>query len=386
MPVAMLVGVPGSGKSYEAVAFHIIPAIESGRKVITNLPLHVDKIREVYGNKADLIKLVHPSASNPIPFKTLADYGDDWRHPETNLGPLYAIDECHKCYPRGGTALNVEEWYAEHRHEGADVLLMTQSYGKVSKSIIDILHVCYRVRKNLALGSKDTYVRKVQDGPRGEVLNQTIRRYDPKFFPFYKSHTKSNASVEEAFATDIIPIWRNWRFLLAAILLPIGLYTLLSHPAPYNTAAKVKPAPVVHSAPSSSGTLAPSASPVPQQLQSKTKIEDNVSASHPFYKVQMHITGYIESEKKERFLYNIILSQNGQKVAEITNNDLSQAGYLVEALGRCMMKVTYKGFFDYITCDAPRVDTKAKDNFSTTTAAVDNAQDNSGGTPRAGGS
>lgn len=38
-------GIPGSGKSYEAVAFHILPALKNGRKVITNLPLEIEQIR-----------------------------------------------------------------------------------------------------------------------------------------------------------------------------------------------------------------------------------------------------------------------------------------------------------------------------------------------------
>lgn len=37
-----LEGIPGSGKSYEAVVFHVLPALQSGRLVITNLPLLVE--------------------------------------------------------------------------------------------------------------------------------------------------------------------------------------------------------------------------------------------------------------------------------------------------------------------------------------------------------
>ena len=40
--INLTLGQPGGGKSYEAVAFHIIPAIEQGRKVITNLALKID--------------------------------------------------------------------------------------------------------------------------------------------------------------------------------------------------------------------------------------------------------------------------------------------------------------------------------------------------------
>jgi zona occludens toxin len=65
MPVNTLLGVPGSGKSYEAVAFHIIPALEDGRKVVTNLPLNLEHFKKVYGQDIlKLIRIVEPTAQN----------------------------------------------------------------------------------------------------------------------------------------------------------------------------------------------------------------------------------------------------------------------------------------------------------------------------------
>lgn len=370
MPVNTLLGVPGSGKSYEAVAFHIIPALEDGRKVVTNLPLNLEHFKNVYGQDIlKLIRIVEPTAQNPIPFKNIEDWNDDWKDEETGQACLFVVDECHRPLPRGGTSIQIEEWFAEHRHKGYDVLLITQSYGKVSKSICDIIHIVYRVRKNIALGSSKSYVRKVQDGLRGEVVNVSIRKYDPKFFPFYKSHTQSNKSIDEAFAKDIVPIWRNWTFIGAMILLPIGLYFLLSRPMPFNQHAKpiIKPiseqVKTTHS-PSSLGSPVPVAqNNAPQVMQSKTKDDDKIEASHPFYKLQMHIGGFIESEDKKRYMYNVLMSQNGQLITTLNDKDLIQAGYTVEAMGRCLFKVTYKNFYDFITCDSPRVSPNTESNF-----------------------
>ncbi|MFB9215678.1 zonular occludens toxin domain-containing protein, partial [Vibrio sinaloensis] len=52
-----LAGRPRSGKSYEAVVYHIIPAVKEGRKVITNIPLNIDKFKKIFGDKADLIEV-----------------------------------------------------------------------------------------------------------------------------------------------------------------------------------------------------------------------------------------------------------------------------------------------------------------------------------------
>ena len=110
MTTNILLGVPGSGKSYEAVAFHIIPAIEEGRKVVTNLPLNIQHFKDVYGQeKADLIKLISSSPQNPIPFKSLEDYQDDWKN-EKGQACLFVIDECHRPLPLGSTDKKIEEF------------------------------------------------------------------------------------------------------------------------------------------------------------------------------------------------------------------------------------------------------------------------------------
>nr|MBF4348645.1 assembly protein [Vibrio anguillarum] len=42
-----IVGRPRSGKSYESVVYHIIPAIKAGRKVVTNVSLNISYFQKV---------------------------------------------------------------------------------------------------------------------------------------------------------------------------------------------------------------------------------------------------------------------------------------------------------------------------------------------------
>lgn len=368
--INLLLGPSGGGKSFEAVVYHIIPALEKGRQVITNLPLNIEHFRAVLGDdKADLIKLVKPSAQNPIPFKTLADFGDPWRMAGKNpIGSLYVIDECHKPFPLRQVNTSVEEWFAEHRHELADVLLITQSYGKIWKSIRDNVQIVYRVRKNIALGAPKSYVKKVQDGVRGEVVNTTIRVYDSKYYHFYNSHTLSDTSAKEANANDIKPLWQHWTFMLGLPLLVFGLYRLFSSPLPFSPhAAPIIKPPVVSTTQASTQKAT---AITPQQMQSKTKDEDKIAASHPYYKLQMHIGGYIESSDKTRFLYNVLLSQNGQLVSTVTDKELTMAGYTVEPKGACLFKVKFEHFYDYITCDLPQTSSNPSNNFKSTPPSV----------------
>lgn len=215
--INLLIGPPGGGKSYEAVVFHVLANLEQGRKVITNLPLVVEEFEKIIPGARSLIEFRNrqgkPGQQSTWAFGQLADYGDTWRHRDTNVGPLYVIDECHKALPRvtDKSLAPIEEWYAEHRHEGADVLLLTQSYGKVSKAITDQVQVCYRVKKKTLFGDSNGYIRKVQDGVRGDVISIAERVYEPRWFKLYKSHTKTEAAIIEADAKDVSPAFLKWK-------------------------------------------------------------------------------------------------------------------------------------------------------------------------------
>ena len=230
------------------------------------------------------------------------------------------------------------------------------------------MQIVYRVRKNIALGSDKSCVRKVQDGVRGEIVNQSIRIYDPKYFPFYNSHTKSNAHAKELNAQDIKPIWKHWTFMIGIPLLLVGLYNLFTMPSILKPPVKTNvssnhsavPAPAASVAP----VPAPSQDNTLKKLQSKIKEDDNLEPSHPFYKLQMHIGGFIETEDKKRFIYNVLLSQNGQVMSSITDKELTASGYTVERISPCVFKVIYKNFYDFITCDSPRVSPVSKNEIT----------------------
>lgn len=226
--INLLIGPPGGGKSYEAVVFHVLPTLEQGRKVITNLPLNIAEIAKIEPRAPALIEMRTKSRKAGCEvFGDVSDYGDDWRDPETGQGALYVIDECHKPLPRGSTPRTVDEWYAEHRHEGADVLLMTQSYGKISKAITDQVQTLYRVKKMTVFGKPTHYIRKVQDGVRGEVMSTAERKYEERFYKLYKSHTRSLSAVLEADARDISPAYKQFyraSIVVTALGCSIGLY------------------------------------------------------------------------------------------------------------------------------------------------------------------
>lgn len=364
--INVMIGPPGGGKSYETVVFHILPALEEGRKVITNVSLNVDEICLIEPRARTLLDIRPPLNSlGTRTFSDVSDYSDTWRHPTTNRGPLYVIDEAHKAIPRRGLSPKpeqtlVDEWYAESRHEGADVLLLTQSYGKLSKAITDQVQVCYRVKKMTVFGNPHKYIRKVQEGVRGEVMSEAERTYEPKYFKLYKSHTKTAAAVVESDAQDIKPahlIFKRAGLITTACGLGIAACTAMvtgkdeQHPkTPVAAAARTKEhgtRPLPASSPAQ-----PATNPTAQATQ---QVEAKPIAAAPFDGLTIHIKGVMRHKAKALYLF--ALSQNGQVVSELTSVDLEKSGYTIKDTGDCAALITYEetAASSYARCDLPKV-------------------------------
>ncbi len=362
--INLLMGAPGGGKSYEAVVFHILAALAKGRKVITNLALHLDAFGLIEPGYVDLIERRFATLAakvaaggrprNNAAFSQVEDYGDKWRHPVNGGGPLYVIDECHIALPKVGTPVAVEEWYSLHRHEFADVLLISQSYGKLNVAIKDLLQIVYRVRKNVAFGSAKSYTRKVQDGVRGEVVNTAVRRYEEKYFSLYQSHTRSAAGVEMG-AADIVPFWRHWTFygMGACVVLFVAVVAVRGNPL-----AMFTPKPQ----PKFLGASVPEARPEPQGFKAKdvpgvaalSAVPAAVASSGwPYGALELHVGGFARMAAKTVML--IVFSQNGQRVFEQTSTDLEAAGYRVTVLNDCLVHLEFGKLAQNISCDSPRV-------------------------------
>lgn len=200
-------GIPGSGKSYEASAFHLLPAINSGRKVITNLPVNIEQLKILCPDNWHLLELrtqaaptlgvwdasnlaVSPafqlfddgkivSPANHSPFSSVWCFFSEWKD-SNGLGPLYIIDECQVSLPRSGTSKQIQEWFQLHRHYNADVILISQNFRQVDIIITGLLANLIICRKADILGDSSSYIRKVKAGFRGEVIQTDRRKYEAK--------------------------------------------------------------------------------------------------------------------------------------------------------------------------------------------------------------
>lgn len=399
-----LEGIPASGKSYEAVVYHVLPMLQAGRKVITNLPLLVEMFGAIdpafvplielrrrpkpvlgvwnadsmddsgngsafklFNEHSNLSEVVHavdranrPAESVSV-FGHVWDYFTTWKHPETGQGAVFIIDECHLALPAVGTDKEVIEFFKLHRHFNVDILLMTQSFRDINQPIARLMAMMVRCRKADILGKKDRYIRKVHAGYRGAVISTEQRPYKAQYFPLYKSHTQGN-SVAESGAQDVAPLtvklrrftWAWWIFSACLI---VWLFwpkdkTVKTSDMPWMKEMKANPryTPLPPSEPTPGPTKPATRAHAPS-LPDEVPPEDPNAVPEPFSTKVLHLTGRITLRGQN--LYTFAVSSSGQRISTVDSRDLIQMGYTWQPLTDCAGTLRWKGKAQAITCDAP---------------------------------
>lgn len=389
--INLLLGAPGGGKSYEAVGFHVLPALQRGRKVITNLPLIVEAFCAIDPAYRDLIELREATLAKPptdpqikasrYPFSRSEaptfvnrafanpeDYQSTWRN-DDGMGPLYVVDECHFAMPRGNTSQGVEEWFSMHRHYNCDVLLITQSSGKISAAIKDLVQVCYKVRKAVAFGKSTAYIRKVLDGVNGGEISVQQRDYKPSIYKLYRSHTQGTALAEQD-ADDVKPFIVKFRMMTRAVFILgfiacFAVYWTATHKEPPKVvqgqawvngkppwldkaAAEYKALPP--------GTFKDQPAPIPTAAASSPGQSNGYNSDddpEPYASKGLHLTG--RAAMGSKVIYTFAVSQNALVVNNITDSDLIKAGYKWKPFTDCSGSLIWHGKAQAITCDVPQV-------------------------------
>lgn len=409
-----LEGIPGSGKSYEAVVFHVLASLKAGRKVITNLPLVVDFFAAIDPAYRDLIEIrtrprpvmgtwdanrvddkgqgsafepwpdgVPPPSPaprlvtspgsqtvravvprEPVVFGQVWEFYDTWRHPDDGRGPIFIIDECHVCFPEYGTDPQVVEWFKLHRHFNVDVLLMTQSFRDINQPMARLVAMLIKVRNADVLGKGNAYIRKVHAGYRGPLLSSDERKYQSQYFPLYKSHTQGN-SITESAALDVKPfiVYFN-RFKWGFIAFTVLVMAYVFWPSSEKQASPFFMNPVNPNINPATGKVLliprapapgqPASFPVrPASVPGQPVSAPGQSSPEPLQGKLVHITGSLRA--KSRIIYSFAVSAGGVRIFDMQESDLQAAGYSWKPLSDCMGYLTYKDKTYSVVCDPPAI-------------------------------
>lgn len=272
MAVIAYTGLMGSGKSYGVVENVILPAIQAGRAVYTNVPLNVESITAKFPVARIRIftsaELLEPGFLESIPG-----------------GAVIAIDEAGGIWPGGTKWANVpleqRDFFTMHRHKvgpdgfSQEIAVIVQDLQLVAAGLRQLVAKTYICKKLDALALSKRYRVDCYDGgqtgqnpPEARRIAQFFGTYKKEVYQFYKSHTLNKSSIGEA-GLERVPdkrgnVFKSPAFLFGCAIIPVLLgfsyWAISSAVAPYQ--AKEKP-PVK----ASSARPVPASRPAPQSLQ-----------------------------------------------------------------------------------------------------------------------
>lgn len=182
-------GLPGSGKSYDAVK-KLLVNLKTGRRVLTNIDgLQNEHQRTVIKHYTDFDDI---ALDNTLVHMDDEQTTEFWKHSEK--GDLIVIDEAQNYFNSRDwqTVTNRElgKWAALHRHLGIDVVFITQNMAGIESSVRRLVEWVYRYKKINMFGGmvQKRYVRFAFFGESSEPLGKTICTYDQKIFACYSSY------------------------------------------------------------------------------------------------------------------------------------------------------------------------------------------------------
>ena len=369
-----IVGRPRAGKSYESVIYHILPSAKEGRKVVTNIPVNLEKVAQYYGkDTADNILVVEANFNEygkVRPFSVPSDFTQyTWKN-EQGQGVLFVIDEAHLSLGQDAKK-PVIEYLSLHGHYGHDIIVVTQSPKKLHRDLKDMIEVCWRCVKKSAFGDNDHYIKKTYHGVAArneDYIHEEEREYQKQYFGFYQSHTQSSKPVNEATSKDISAnIFPRKKLIIVMLVVGFCLAIFAGKKMISPTQASESKTETVQIA---SATVPASGVPQLEAVKAETMplpVDDikrtdtrkkETQNFHPFYKVTLHIDGVAEFTLDKYLIKEVyfVAAQNGQSMFTISTRDLRLAGYDVAVYGDCAVLISYGNYEDWLTCDSPRVE------------------------------
>ena len=222
-------GTPGSGKTYEAVK-KITDNLQMGRVVYTNIDGMSDpECLEMIKSYCGLSDLALCLQLHFLRDDQLADF---WMH--IKPGCLVVLDEVQKVFSsrEWQTAKNNQfaSWASTHRHNGFDVVLITQAVERIDSAVRALLEWTYVFRKvnffGGAVQKKYLCYAYGGDDTGAQPLKKTVRTYDQKIFLCYKSYVAKD--VKELGVMQHVNVLKHPVFAAIPIVLILTVYMIFS--------------------------------------------------------------------------------------------------------------------------------------------------------------
>lgn len=321
MAITFHEGLPGAGKSYEACSEQILPALLSGRSVITNIEgINHARFSQATGIPLPLLRKILICVDN-------TDIVDPEERVEAqkqafiDLTPkdsLVVIDEIQNLFPAVRQKLdpNWQRFISEHRHDGLDIILMGQDRRDCHSMWRRRVELVVTFLKQTALGRPDSYRWETHQciGPdKYQKISSGSKKYDPQYFGLYSSHTEGthNKATKLDDRANIFKTGKFKAFAAAVLVLPVlgiyGTYNVFADPSAVASTQESQPAPASASQgkystykPQPAPTQAPKPKPTPTPPPKPKPIDafDQANQEH-----RLRLSGYLHGQFQGKFKF-----------------------------------------------------------------------------------
>ncbi|MET4573238.1 zona occludens toxin [Stenotrophomonas rhizophila] len=226
-------GLPRSGKSYEAVLHHILPALRAKRHVYVRLNgvgERLDAIAAHLQMPAEEVRsLVHVMGDKEVVEWCVCDTDNDGgvSFPHIEKHSLVVIDEAHEYWPtnRANLPERAANFFAKHGHISLDMVIISQDCKDLHRLIIRRMAKKNTYTKLDALGSDQRYsVRFYAATGTGKYdsVGTEMRKYDPAIWELYHG-VQPGIESNDVYKSNTRTLWKTLRMpaigmALAAIL------------------------------------------------------------------------------------------------------------------------------------------------------------------------
>lgn len=344
-------GLQGSGKSYEAVVEHIIPALARRRPVVAFVDgLDSQKLAPLASALAPDRPLTPEEVDGLLTRLDRSEVPTFYERVPRNA--LIVLDELQNFWPQERKPLSapLREFISEARHHGRDFVLLTQNFKDC--------HAFWRRRtqrkilfvKATAFGLERRYTRTVAEATDEEkwtTTSTTFRTYDPKYFGSYASHVADDVSTEN-YQAKSASMFRGalFRYVLPAMGL-VALFAIWNvwdffhpkHPPPQQAQSASLSAHVP-------GAAAPASASQPQPDKASDNEESTDPLSYAFDKLRPRLAAYMRMGNRTEGVVDFYSSDHRKMSLTITQI-VALGAWVGEAAG--MLLVRYKGHSYYVT-------------------------------------
>lgn len=238
MAINVYSGLMGSGKSYEAVSSLIIPAIASGRRVVTNIDgLSESAIHEyilTHKRKFEKNKDINRESLGSIELVSNDRILEPFFFPDgescsdvvsvVQPGDFIVIDEAWRFWDtQAKPSHEHKQFFKMHRHYAnpetgvtCDLALIIQDISGLYLDLKKVVEMTVRTTKLKSLGLNSRYRVDLFEGyrlTRAAKIQSYQKSYDKKIFPLYKSYAVEGAKETVIDSRqNILKSWKIWFF------------------------------------------------------------------------------------------------------------------------------------------------------------------------------